>query len=79
MSILPLTVELHSMKVVVVTTTVRGKIDILPTEECQHEIWILFSPNVTFEMRVKRAIKADPENIQKERGSSSLHTYKVYL
>ena len=41
---------------------------------------ILFSPNLTFEMRVKRVIKADPENIQKEeRGSSSLHSYKAYL
>lgn len=68
------------MKAVVATTTVGGKIDLLPTEECQREIRILFSPNLPLEMRVKRVIKTDPENIQKEeRGSSSLHSYKAYL
>lgn len=41
-------VELHSMKIVVATTAVGGKVDLFLTDECQNEIRVLF-PNFTLE------------------------------
>lgn len=64
------TAELHTMKVAATTAVVVAlearQTDRLPTEECQNEIRIQWSPNLTSEMSVKRGPKADPENIQQE-------------
>lgn len=64
------------MKALVATTATGGRIDPLPTEECQGEMGIFLFPHLASEVTLKRDFKAAPQNYPTRIGSYCPHPTK---